>query len=140
MKNAAIILCAGKGMRMNDDSRNKVCFDCADVPAIKRIIAPRVIRGLPDKTADAVWGVQPVGNNYYGGRAVMRGQKPCGVAELPDAVLMSLEGKNEAEYESEIGKYRLNEKRPGGAVHGPAPVRSVRLFHGADRRTVRSDE
>ncbi len=35
---AAIILCAGKGTRMNDDSKNKVCFDCAGVPTIKRII------------------------------------------------------------------------------------------------------
>lgn len=39
MKNAAaIILCAGKGSRMNDDSKNKVCFDCAGVPVIRRII------------------------------------------------------------------------------------------------------
>ena len=28
---AAILLCAGKGTRMNDGSRNKVCFDCAGV-------------------------------------------------------------------------------------------------------------
>ncbi len=35
---AAIILCAGKGTRMNDDSKNKVCFDCAGTPVIKRII------------------------------------------------------------------------------------------------------
>ena len=35
---AAVILCAGKGTRMNDDSKNKVCFDCAGVPVIKRII------------------------------------------------------------------------------------------------------
>lgn len=40
MKNAAaVILCAGKGTRMNDDSKNKVCFDCAGIPVIKRIIA-----------------------------------------------------------------------------------------------------
>lgn len=40
MKNAsAIILCAGKGTRMNDDSKNKVCFDCAGVPVIRRIIS-----------------------------------------------------------------------------------------------------
>ena len=38
MENAAIILCAGKGTRMNDDSQNKVCFDCAGIPTIKRII------------------------------------------------------------------------------------------------------
>ncbi len=37
MSNAAIILCAGKGTRMNDDSRNKVAFDCAGIPVIRRI-------------------------------------------------------------------------------------------------------
>ncbi|MBQ9368657.1 MAG: NTP transferase domain-containing protein [Victivallales bacterium] len=35
----AVILCAGKGTRMNDDSKNKVCFECAGVPVIRRIIA-----------------------------------------------------------------------------------------------------
>lgn len=35
---AAILLCAGKGTRMGDSSRNKVCFDCAGEPVIKRII------------------------------------------------------------------------------------------------------
>ena len=35
---AAIILCAGKGTRMGDDSKNKVCFDCAGVPVIRRIL------------------------------------------------------------------------------------------------------
>lgn len=35
---AAVILCAGKGSRMNDDSKSKVCFDCAGVPVIRRII------------------------------------------------------------------------------------------------------
>lgn len=35
---AAILLCAGKGTRMRDDSRNKVCFDCAGKPVVKRII------------------------------------------------------------------------------------------------------
>ncbi len=38
MNAAAIILCAGKGTRMGDDSKNKVCFDCAGIPVIKRII------------------------------------------------------------------------------------------------------
>ena len=35
---AAIILCAGKGTRMNDDSQNKVTFDCAGVPVLRRIM------------------------------------------------------------------------------------------------------
>lgn len=34
----AIILCAGKGTRMNDESTNKVCFEVAGVPVIKRIV------------------------------------------------------------------------------------------------------
>ncbi len=38
MSNAAVILCAGKGTRMNDDSRNKVAFDCAGVSVIRRIV------------------------------------------------------------------------------------------------------
>ena len=35
---AAVILCAGKGTRMNDNSKNKVCFDCAGVPVVRRIV------------------------------------------------------------------------------------------------------
>lgn len=35
----AIILAAGKGTRMNDDSTNKVCFEVAGVPVIKRIVS-----------------------------------------------------------------------------------------------------
>ena len=38
MNAAAIILCAGKGTRMNDNSQNKVCFDCAGIPTLKRIV------------------------------------------------------------------------------------------------------
>lgn len=36
---AAILLCAGKGTRMGESDRSKVCYDCAGVPVIKRIIA-----------------------------------------------------------------------------------------------------
>ncbi len=35
---AGIILAAGKGTRMNDDSTNKVCFDCAGTPVIIRLV------------------------------------------------------------------------------------------------------
>ena len=42
MKNniAAVILAAGKGSRMNDNSTNKVCFNCAGIPVIRRIRTP----------------------------------------------------------------------------------------------------
>lgn len=35
---AAIILCAGKGTRMGQSDRSKVCYDCAGIPVIKRIV------------------------------------------------------------------------------------------------------
>lgn len=35
---SAVILCAGKGTRMGDDSQSKVSFDCAGIPVIKRIV------------------------------------------------------------------------------------------------------
>ena len=35
---ASIVLCAGKGTRMNDDSKNKVAFNLAGVPVIKRLV------------------------------------------------------------------------------------------------------
>ena len=36
---AAILLCAGKGTRMGLTDRSKVCYECAGVPVIKRILA-----------------------------------------------------------------------------------------------------
>jgi N-acetylgalactosamine kinase len=36
---AAILLCAGKGTRMGNNERNKVAYDCAGVPVIKRIVS-----------------------------------------------------------------------------------------------------
>ena len=36
---AAILLCAGKGTRMGETDRSKVCYDCAGVPVIRRIVA-----------------------------------------------------------------------------------------------------
>ena len=36
---AAILLCAGKGTRMGETDRSKVCYDCAGLPVIRRILA-----------------------------------------------------------------------------------------------------
>lgn len=38
MEHAAIILAAGKGTRMGSAPVNKVAFDCAGVPVIRRIV------------------------------------------------------------------------------------------------------
>ncbi|MCQ2300719.1 MAG: hypothetical protein MJZ81_11410 [Bacteroidales bacterium] len=35
---AAILLCAGNGTCMGGASRNKVAFDCAGVPVVRRIV------------------------------------------------------------------------------------------------------
>ena len=43
---AAIILCAGKGSRMKDNSKSKVCFDCAGIPVIRRIIDNMKLAGV----------------------------------------------------------------------------------------------
>lgn len=185
MNAAAVILCAGKGTRMNDDSKNKVCFDCAGVPTIKRIIAnmkaagvsrfvivighkaysvmdcldgeegvvyayqkeqkgtghaalcglkalstvgysgpvivsmgdkiisTRVISGLLDSASDAkaVWGVQPLGANFNGGRVVTVKGKPYGVVEFADAALMALADVSPENYLSALEKTGLNPKK-----------------------------
>lgn len=44
--NAAIILCAGKGTRMGSAPINKVAFDCAGVPVIRRIVENMRVGGV----------------------------------------------------------------------------------------------
>ena len=187
MKNnaAAIILCAGKGTRMNDDSKNKVCFDCAGTPTIRRIIdnmrdagvsrfvivighnaysvmdcldgvegvvyayqkeqkgtghaamcglralqtvgySGSVIVSMGDKiistsvisdlltkaeSAKAVWGVQPLGANFNGGRVVTVDEKPYGVVEFADAALMKLADADEKDYAEVLKSTKLNPKK-----------------------------
>ena len=182
---AAIILCAGKGSRMNDNSKSKVCFDCAGVPVIRRIIdnmksagvgrfvvvighqaysvmdcldgvdgviyayqkeqkgtghaalcglkalssmgydgpviismgdkiiSTDVISGILQKVeaADAVWGVQPLKDNFNGGRVVVRDGKPYGVIEFTDAALMALGNTTPDKYESLLDGIGLNPKK-----------------------------
>ncbi len=182
---AAIILCAGKGSRMNDNSKSKVCFDCAGVPVIRRIIdnmkaagvsrfvvvighqaysvmdcldgvdgviyayqkeqkgtghaalcglkalssmgydgpaiismgdkiiSTDVIKGILDRTetADAVWGVQPLADNFNGGRVVVRDGKPYGVIEFTDAALMALGNTTPDNYENMLSGIGLNPKK-----------------------------
>ena len=42
----AVLLCAGKGTRMNDDSTNKVCFPVNGVPAVRRTIDNMRMSGI----------------------------------------------------------------------------------------------
>ncbi len=182
---AAIILCAGKGSRMNDNSKSKVCFDCAGVPVIRRIIdnmkasgvsrfvvvighqaysvmdcldgvdgviyayqkeqkgtghaalcglkalssmgydgpviismgdkiiSTDVISGILQKSEDAyaVWGVQPLNDNFNGGRVVVRNNKPYGVIEFTDAALMALGNTTPDKYEELLNNIGLNPKK-----------------------------
>ena len=185
MNAAAVILCAGKGTRMNDDSQNKVCFDCAGIPTIKRIISnmkkagvsrfvivighqaysvmncldgedgvvyayqkeqkgtghaalcglnalktvgysgpviismgdkiisTQVIKDLITnaKTSKAVWGVQPIKANFSGGRVVVLDNKPYGVVEFADAVLMHLASFEEKDYEKAVKETGINAQK-----------------------------
>ena len=185
MNAAAIILCAGKGTRMNDDSKNKVCFECAGVPTIKRIISSmkeagvtsfvivighqaysvmdcldgeegvvyayqkeqrgtghaamcglkalkalgysgpvivsmgdkiisaEVIGSLLEKSRDAkgVFAVQPLANNFNGGRVVTRNGKPYGIVEFADAALMSLADVDSKDYMKKLEQIGLNSQK-----------------------------
>ena len=182
---AAVLLCAGKGTRMNDNSINKVCFPCAGVPVIKRIIdnlreggigtfvvvvghqaqsvmealgdepgviyayqkeqkgtghatlcglmalknagyhgrvivtmgdkiiSPKVIRELldSDQNRKAVIGVQPLANNYNGGRVVVEGKKAYGIVEFADAALMAVAPLAEDQRPAALKKIGINEKK-----------------------------
>ncbi len=185
MNAAAIILCAGKGTRMNDDSKNKVCFDCAGVPTIKRIImnmkaagvksfvivighqaysvmdcldgedgviyayqkeqkgtghaalcglkalkavgfcgptiismgdkiiSSDVIKDFLKKAQDAkgVFGVQPLMDNFNGGRVITEGETPFGIVEFADAALMALANVEPADYKKTLKETGLNPKK-----------------------------
>ena len=205
MKNiAAVILCAGKGSRMNDDSKSKVCFDCAGTPVIRRIIdnmklagvnrfvvvighqaysvmdcldgiegivyayqkeqkgtghaalcglkalacvghsgptivcmgdkiiSSDVISGIIEsaQTAKAVWGVQPLKDNFNGGRVVVRNGKPYGVIEFTDAALMALGNTTRENYAKVLEDIGLNPKKVkkvlDAALHkSPSPTKSL---------------
>ena len=205
MKNtAAIILCAGKGSRMNDNSKSKVCFDCAGIPVIRRIIynmkeagvsrfvivighqaysvmdcldgvdgivyayqkdqkgtghaalcglnalssmgyngpvivsmgdkiiSTNVIKGILDKaeSADAVWGVQPLKDNFNGGRVVVRDGKPYGVIEFTDAALMALGNTTPDKYEGILTDIGLNPKKAkkvldSALLKSPSPTKRL---------------
>ncbi len=208
MNCAAVILCAGKGTRMNDDSRNKVAFECAGIPVIKRIvlnmkdggvshfvivvghkaqtvmealkdvdgvtyvyqaeqkgtghaalcglkalqetgfegravismgdkiISPEIIASLVEKaqSAKAVWSVQPVEQNFNGGRVVMKDGKPYGVVEFADAALMALAGVEEGERENKLTQIGLNKSKHVKVLKKAAEsnIKGVKNLNGVD--------
>ena len=185
MNAAAIILCAGKGTRMNDNSKNKVCFDCAGTPTIKRIISNMkeagvksfvivighqaysvmdcldgeegiiyayqkeqrgtghaalcglkalkslgysgpaivsmgdkiisagVIKDLLLKSheANGVFGVQPLMDNFNGGRVITKCNRPFGIVEFADAALMALADVESVDYMQTLKSIGLNPKK-----------------------------
>ncbi|MBQ8415769.1 MAG: hypothetical protein IJX13_02555 [Clostridia bacterium] len=170
---------------MNDNSKNKVCFDCAGTPTIKRIISNMkdagiksfvivighqaysvmdcldgeegivyayqkeqrgtghaamcglkalkalgysgpaiismgdkiisagVIKSLLEKSHEAkgVFGVQPLMDNFNGGRVITRGEKPFGIVEFADAALMALADVDSSDYMKKLKEIGLNPKK-----------------------------
>lgn len=89
---AAIILCAGKGTRMNDGSRNKVCFDCAGVPVICRVVANmraagvgRIVAVVGHRAEDVMSCLEGVPDVIYARQAEQKGTGDatlCGLRAL----------------------------------------------------------
>ncbi len=208
MNCAAVILCAGKGTRMNDDSRNKVAFECAGIPVIRRIVlnmkeggvsrfvivvghkaqsvmealkgiegvmyvyqseqkgtghaalcglkalqemgfegravismgdkivGPGVISSLIEKAqnAKAVWGVQPVEQNFNGGRVIVKDGKTFGVVELADVALMSLAGVKEEDREAKLNQIGLNKNKAVKVLKKAAEgdIKGTKNFNGVE--------
>lgn len=91
---AAIILCAGKGTRMGSANINKVAFDCAGVPVVRRIVENMrqggvtrfviVVGHRAESVMSALGGVPGV---LYAYQAEQRGTghaAGCGLAVLED--------------------------------------------------------
>ena len=78
-----------------------------------KIISTNVINGILERAecADAVWGVQPLNDNFNGGRVVVRNGKPYGVIEFTDAALMALGNTTPENYENIINTIGLNPKK-----------------------------
>ena len=108
MNSSAIILCAGKGTRMNDDSKNKVCFDCAGVPVVKRIIENMRLGGVSRfvvvighqaySVMDCLDGVEGVVYAYQKeqkgtGHAAMCGLKALAAVSYSGPVIISMGDK-----------------------------------------------
>ncbi len=134
MTNAAVILCAGKGSRMNDDSKSKVCFDCAGVPVIRRIIENMKAAGVSRfvvvighqaySVMDCLDGVDGVAYAYQKeqkgtGHAALCGLKALSALGHNGPVIISMGDKIVAAH---VVKGLLDRAQDAPAVWGVQPV------------------
>lgn len=134
MNSAAIILCAGKGTRMGDNSKSKVCFDLAGTPVIKRIIANMrdagvsrfviVIGHQAYSVMDTLYGEDGIVYAYQKeqkgtGHAAMCGLKALQTVGYKGSVIISMGDKIVA---TDVIKGLLNKAETSKAVWGVQPL------------------
>ncbi|MBR3804354.1 MAG: NTP transferase domain-containing protein [Clostridia bacterium] len=134
MNSAAIILCAGKGTRMGDNSKSKVCFDLAGTPVIKRIIANMrdagvsrfviVIGHQAYSVMDTLYGEDGIVYAYQKeqkgtGHAAMCGLKALQTVGYKGSVIISMGDKIIA---TDVIKGLLNKAETSKAVWGVQPL------------------
>ena len=133
---AAIILCAGKGTRMNDNSQNKVTFDCAGVPVLRRIIERMKAGGVSRfvivighqaySVMDCLDGVEGVVYAYQKeqkgtGHAALIGLKALKTVGYTGPVIISMGDKIIA---SHVIRGLLEQAKTAKAVWGIQPIQA----------------
>lgn len=136
MNAASILLCAGKGTRMNDDTKNKVCFDCAGTSVIKRIIANMraggvsrfvvVVGHMAQSVMDCLDGEEGVIYAYQKeqkgtGHAAFCGLKALSSTGYAGPVIISMGDKVVA---SSVVRDLIEKSEEAKAVWGVQPVRA----------------
>lgn len=105
---AAILLCAGKGTRMNDTRTHKVCYEIAGIPAIIRSIDNFkkagidkfivVVGSQSDKVMSCLDGIEGVAFAYQPeqkgtGNAALYGLRTVKELELSDKAIIAMGDK-----------------------------------------------
>ena len=131
---AAIILCAGKGTRMNDDTKSKVVFKACGIPVIKRLIAEMrkggvtrfviVVGHKAETVKDTLSGEEGVSYAYQYEQKGTGHAAECGVNELISSgydgnVIISMGDKIVS---SDIISELLSVHKNAGLVNSVVPV------------------
>jgi len=131
---AAIILCAGKGTRMNDGSINKVSFECAGLPVVTRIVKTMrkggvsrfviVVGHQPQSVMEALKGEKGVIYAYQSeqkgtGHAALCGMRALSEMGYSGPVIVSMGDKVVAET---VVKSMLEQAFDDKTVFGVQPV------------------